>query len=242
VTITSPRKRILALVAVAIAIAAAFMSGPARAGLAALVGWARGAGLVGLLVPVFAYVTAAAVFLPVWPITMAVGFACGPLLGFAVAWPSSAAAAAIAFLVGRTVARRHVARAVAASPRLTALEDAISAQGFRTVVLLRLSPLFPYHLVNYALGTTRLRLRDFAVASALGMVPSIALYTYLGSLAASAADAAAGHAAPAGPAGRALYWAGLAAAAVATVLVIRAGRRALGRAAREATAARDRAA
>jgi uncharacterized membrane protein YdjX (TVP38/TMEM64 family) len=245
VTNVLSRNRILVLVALAFAIAAALLSGPARAAVAALLDWARGAGPIGLLVPAVAYLLAAVLFLPVWPITMAVGFACGPLLGFAVAWPSSAVAGAIAFLVGRTVGRRAVARAIAGSPRLRALEEAIARQGFQTVVLLRLSPLFPYHLVNYALGTTRLRLRDFSVASAVGMVPSTLLYAYLGSLAASAADAAAGHTPPSGPAGRALYWGGLAVAVIATFLVTRAARRALSQPAPDAPGAgpaRDRAA
>jgi uncharacterized membrane protein YdjX (TVP38/TMEM64 family) len=242
VTSVLSRNRILVLVALALAIAAALLSGPARATIVALLEWSRGAGPVGLLVPAVAYLAAAALFLPVWPITMAVGFACGPLLGFTVAWPSSAVAGAIAFLVGRTVGRGPVSRAIAASPRLRALEDAIARQGFQTVVLLRLSPLFPYNLVNYALGTTRLRLRDFTVASALGMVPGTLLYAYLGSLAASAADAAAGRTPPAGPVARVLYWGGLAAAAVSTVLVTRAARRALARAAPGTGPARDRAA
>jgi uncharacterized membrane protein YdjX (TVP38/TMEM64 family) len=245
VTNVLSRNRILILVALAVTTAIVLLTGPARATVAALLEWAREAGPIGLLVPAVAYLVAAALFLPVWPITMAVGFASGPLLGFAVAWPSSAVAGAIAFLVGRTVGRGPVSRAIAASPRLRALEDSIARQGFQTVVLLRLSPLFPYNLVNYALGTTRLRLRDFTLASAVGMVPSTLLYAYLGSLAASAADAAAGRTPPAGPASRALYWGGLAVATVATFLVTRAARRALGRPtpdAPDAGPARDRAA
>ena len=100
----------------------------------------------------------------------------------------SVAAATLAFVLGRTVARGWIARRIAGSPRFAAVDEAIGENGFRIVLLLRLSPLFPFNLLNYALGLTRLSLRDYVVASALGMLPGTILYVYLGSLVTSASE------------------------------------------------------
>jgi uncharacterized membrane protein YdjX (TVP38/TMEM64 family) len=68
----------------------------------------------------------------------------------------------VAFLLGRYVARRVIERKLATMPRYAAIDRAVSAQGRRIVFLLRLSPIVPFNFLNYALGVTRISIKDFA--------------------------------------------------------------------------------
>jgi uncharacterized membrane protein YdjX (TVP38/TMEM64 family) len=189
----------------------------------------RGAGAVGVAVFAIAYGAAAILFLPGSILTAGAGFAYGPLWGTLLVSPVSVAAATLAFVLGRTVARGWVARRISGNPRFAAVDEAIGESGFKIVLLLRLSPLFPFNLLNYALGLTRLSLRDYVVASALGMLPGTILYVYLGSLVTSASELAAGGGDGTGTPRSVLYWSGLAATLGATWLLTRIARRALAR-------------
>jgi len=189
--------------------------------------WARGAGPAGALLYALAYVVATVLFLPGSALTLGAGFAWGLAGGMAVVVPASVAGAVLAFLLGRTVLREPIARRVASDARFAAVDRAIGEEGFRLVLLLRLSPVVPFNLLNYALGLTRVRLRDYLLASVVGMFPGTLLYVYLGSLVTSAAELAAGRRPPAGLAGEVLFVVGLLATAAATLLVARAARRAL---------------
>jgi uncharacterized membrane protein YdjX (TVP38/TMEM64 family) len=108
---------------------------------------------------------------------------------------------------------------------------AVCAMPNTTPVLLpRLSPIFPFNFLNYALGVTRVRLRDYVAASWLGMLPGTFLYVYLGSLVTSASELLSGDRPSAGIWSQVLYWMGLAATVVVTVLITRIARNALNRA------------
>ena len=223
------RTRIALLVAAAVVVALAIAFLPVRTWAASLAGWSRDAGPLGAVAFALAYATAVLLFLPGWPFTAAAGLAYGPWVGVAVAAPAALLGAGLSFAAGRTIARGPVARAVARRPALAAVESAIAGQGFRTVLLLRLSPLFPFTLLNYALGVTRVRARDYLLATAIGILPGSLLYTYIGSVVGSAAALASGARPDAGPAGRVLFWVGLGATLLVTTLVTRAARRALAR-------------
>ena len=101
--------------------------------------------------------------------------------------------------------------------------------GFKIVLLTRLSPLFPFNVLNYAYGASPVAFRDYLVASWIGMLPATILYVYLGSAIASLADLAAGRV-EGGLAQKLLFGLGLAATAAVTVLVTRIARRALSQA------------
>jgi uncharacterized membrane protein YdjX (TVP38/TMEM64 family) len=189
----------------------------------------RNAGAMGAAVFGLAYVVATVLFLPGSVLTAGAGFAYGPLWGTLLVSPVSVVAATLAFVLGRTVARGWIARRIAGSPRFAAIDEAIAENGFKIVLLLRLSPLLPFNLLNYALGLTRVSLRDYVVASALGMLPGTVLYVYLGSIVTSASELAAGGGEGAGASPSVLYWGGLAATLGATWLLTRSARRALSR-------------
>jgi len=171
-----------------------------------LVQWVRAVGAGGVAV----YVAATLLLLP----------------GSAV----SVVAASLAFVLGRTVARGWVARRMSSAPRFAAVDQAIGESGLKIVLLLRLSPLFPFNLLNYGLGLTRVRFRDYVLGSFLGMLPGTALYVYLGSLVTSTSELLSGRSSGPGAARQALYWVGLGATVVVTVLVTTIARRALDRA------------
>ena len=194
--------------------------------LLSLVAWAHQAGPAGAAVYGLCYVLGTLLFFPGAVLTLLAGFLYGLTGGLAVVLPSSLLGALLAFVLGRTVARAPVLRLLQRHPRFRAVDEAVSADAFRVVLLLRLSPAFPFNLLNYGLGVTGVRLRSYLVGTALGVLPGTVLYTYLGSLLTTAAEALAGRAS-AGWAGKLLFAAGLVATAAVVVLVGRAARRAL---------------
>lgn len=208
-----------------LALAAYFL--PIGRGMLTLVEWVQGAGPAGMAVYGLVYVLATVFLLPGSILTLGAGFAYGPLWGTALVSPVSVLAATIAFVLGRTVARGWVERRIAGYPRFAAVDAAVAQGGFKIVLLLRLSPVFPFNLLNYALGLTRISLGRYVLASFLGMLPGTFLYVYLGSLVTSASELLTAGQGAKNPWAQALYWGGLVATLAVTVLVTRIARRAL---------------
>jgi uncharacterized membrane protein YdjX (TVP38/TMEM64 family) len=192
-----------------------------------LLAWAKAAGLAGALVFAGAYVLGTLLFFPGSVLTLGAGFLYGLAGGLAVVVPGSILGSLLAFLLGRTVLRGPTQRLLRRHPRFAAVDTAVAQKAFAVVVLLRLSPLFPFNLLNYGLGVTRVPLLPYLLGSAVGMLPGTLLYVYLGSLLTSASELLGGKRPDSGWAGRALFLGGLVATAVVVVLVSRAARRAL---------------
>ena len=188
--------------------------------------WARGSGAAGVVVFFVAYVVSTVALLPGSLLTLAAGFAYGPVWGLAIASPASVAGATGAFVLGRTLLREWAASKVARSARARAIDAAVAREGGKLVLLLRLSPLVPFNVLNYALSLSRVRLGTYIAASFVGMLPGTALYVYLGSLAPAAASLSA-TVRQGGSARLALYVAGLVATVAVAVIATRAARRAL---------------
>ncbi len=172
------------------------------------------------------YIVACVLFIPGSVITLGAGALFGLWKGFIAVWIGSNLGAIAAFLVGRTIARDWVARKVAEYPRFAAIDEAVGRESFKIILLLRLSPIFPFNFLNYALGLTKASVGSFALASFIGMIPGTLMYVYLGSAARNITQVAAGEV-QRGTAGRVLFWVGLAATVVVAVLVTRVARRAL---------------
>jgi uncharacterized membrane protein YdjX (TVP38/TMEM64 family) len=150
------------------------------------------------------------------------GFLYGPLWGIPVASGIGTLAATMAFLLGRTLLRGVVERRIARDPRWASIDRAVGANGRELVFLLRLSPLAPFNILNYALGLTRVSVLDFALGTALGHLFPVVVFVYTGSTVASAMDLVDRPATPS--------WAtaiGLVLTLVATVGVTRFAKRAL---------------
>jgi uncharacterized membrane protein YdjX (TVP38/TMEM64 family) len=208
---------------------------PVEDRLLALVQWIRDAGPAGAGAFVVAYVVAAVLFLPGSILTLGAGFAYGVIKGTAIVWIAANAGAALAFVLGRTLAREWIAAKVATTPRFAAIDRAVGAQGLKIVLLTRLSPAFPFNLLNYAYGLTGVRFRDYALGSLVGMLPGTVMYVYLGSLITSVTELTAGRASGGAPE-QVFYFAGLAVTVVVTMYVTRVARRALAESTRGAGA------
>ena len=188
--------------------------------------WVEGSGWRGALAFVAVYAVAVAALVPGSLLTAAAGAVFGLARGTALVFAGATLGAALGFLVARYVARGAVERRLAGNPRFAAVDRAIGREGRKIVFLLRLSPVVPFSIANYALGLTRVRFVDYLVAS-VGMLPGTLLYVYYGKVIGDVATIAAGAAPERGPE----YWLalglGLAATVAATALVTRTARRAL---------------
>ena len=203
----------------------------AGGGLPRFTAWVNGLGVWGPVVFILGYAAAVVAFVPGSVLTLAAGAIFGLAQGTVYVFVAAVLGSAAAFLIARHVARGAVERRIARNPRFGAIDRAVAAEGRKIVFLLRLSPVFPFTLLNYVLGLTRVRFADYLVAS-LGMIPGTLLYVYYGKLAGDVATLAAGAPAPRGAA----YWTVLALGLAATVAVTTVVTRAAGRALREATA------
>ena len=217
--------RAVTLAALAIGLLGAVFRLPLADWIVALAASARSSGWIGVALFVLAYVSSTAAVLPGSVLTLAAGFAYGPVWGLAIASPASVLGATTAFILGRTMLRGWVRRRVGGAPWLRAVEGAVARDGFRLVLLLRLSPLFPFALMNYALSLSGVSLRTYVAASAIGMLPGTAMYVYLGSLAPTAAELLRGD--PVSRSAAVLYGAGLLATVGVAILAARAARRAI---------------
>jgi uncharacterized membrane protein YdjX (TVP38/TMEM64 family) len=195
---------------------------PVERWLTAFQGWVEGLGFWAPVLYGAVYVLAALLLVPGALLTIGAGLLFGLVRGTVVVMVSATAAAALAFLLARHLARERVERWAARDPRFAAIDAAIREQGWKVVLLLRLSPLVPFSLSNYLYGLTAVRFWPYVLASAVGMLPGTLLYVSLG-----AAGRAAAEGRGRGPLEWALLALGVAATAVATVLVGRAARRQL---------------
>src|SRR5579864_5506223 len=203
--------------AVALIAGGRFLIGP----LHRFAAWVQGLGIWGPVVFILGYAAATVAFAPGAVLTLAAGALFGLFYGTVYTLAGATLGASLAFLVSRYVARRAVEHRIAANPRFQAIDRAVGREGFKIVALLRLSPVFPFNLLNYALGLTRVRFLDYFAASA-AMLPGTLLYVYYGKAAGSlaAAFAGSGGAAPAaGGQSKAASWALLAVGLLATVAV-----------------------
>jgi uncharacterized membrane protein YdjX (TVP38/TMEM64 family) len=175
--------------------------------------WAKGMGAAGGALYALFYILGTALFFPGLPLTLGAGFLYGAIIGTLVVSPASVAGATLAFLIARYAARDWVTRRLKKYPQAAALDRAIEKNGFKAVVLLRLQPVLPFNILNYALGLTSIRLRDYMLASWIGMFPATVLYVYLGSIMNDISDLLRGRP-NSGMAGRLLLWGGLAAIVV----------------------------
>ena len=188
--------------------------------------WVDGLGLWGPVVFVLGYIVATVAFVPGSLLTLGAGAIFGLVQGTALVLLGATLGASAAFVVSRYVARGAVERRLAGNARFAAIDRAVGEQGRKIVFLLRLSPVFPFNLLNYALGLTRVRYPDFLVASA-GMLPGTLLYVYYGKVAGDVARLAGGAGVERGAAYYAVLGLGLAATIVVTTVVTRTARRAL---------------
>ena len=137
-------------------------------------------GAIAPLIYFFAYSVACVALLPGSALTLLAGALWGVVYGTIAVSISSVFGATLAFLVGRYLARERVEKQIEKFPKFKAVADSLSEGGFKLVALIRLSPAFPFNLLNYMMGITRVKLKDYVLGSWVGMFPATIMYVYLG--------------------------------------------------------------
>jgi uncharacterized membrane protein YdjX (TVP38/TMEM64 family) len=117
----------------------------------------------------------------VWA-SMLAGALYGTWWGSLIVFVGACLGAEAAFLLGRTWLRNWARRRLAAVPKLLAIEQAVSREGLKLVLLTRLSPAFPFSLLNFAYGLSEVSLRDYSIGL-IGILPGTILFCGLGALA-----------------------------------------------------------
>lgn len=143
--------------------------------------WVQGLGPIAPIAFILIYNLATVLFVPGLILTLGGGVLFG--LGFGTVYVFFAATlgATIAFGIGRNFARSWVTEKMVDYPKFGAIDTAVAKNGFKIVLLTRLSPLFPFNVLNYAFGITQVSLKDYVLGS-IGMIPGTILYVYIGSL------------------------------------------------------------
>lgn len=145
--------------------------------------WIANLGYWGPVALILVYILATVLFLPGSILTLGAGAIFGVFAGYLYVSIGSVVGATCAFLVGRYLARGWVAEKIAGNDKFKAIDEAVAREGWKIVGLTRLSPIFPFNLLNYSFGLTKVSLRDYIIASWIGMIPGTIMYVYLGSLA-----------------------------------------------------------
>jgi uncharacterized membrane protein YdjX (TVP38/TMEM64 family) len=188
--------------------------------------WIEGLGSVGAIAFIGLYILATVAFLPGSILTLGAGVVFGVVAGSLYVFVGASLGAAAAFLVGRYLTRNWVAHKIAGNNKFRAIDEAVGRKGFKIVLLTRLSPVFPFNLLNYAYGLTGVSFKDYFLGS-VGMIPGTIMYVYIGSLAGSIATLGT----ETQPTNPNLQWAiriiGLIATVVVTLYVTRIARQAL---------------
>jgi uncharacterized membrane protein YdjX (TVP38/TMEM64 family) len=140
----------------------------------------REMGPIGVVVFVVLYLVSTVLMLPATPLSLGAGVLWGPVVGTLIVWPTATVGAQLAFLIGRSGLRDRVSAWIGQVSVFSAVNDAIREQGFRTVLLMRLSPVFPFSLSNYALGLSSVGAWSFFGGTTLGMVPGVVAYVSVG--------------------------------------------------------------
>ena len=188
--------------------------------------WIRGLGALAPVAFIAIYIAACVAFLPGAILTIGAGVIFGVVRGSIYVSIAATLGATAAFLVGRYLARDWISKRLEGNPKFKAIDEAVGKEGWKIVILTRLSPVFPFNLLNYAYGLTRVTIRDYFFASWAGMIPGTILYVYIGSLSGDLAGAAGGSVKRT-PAGWALTAIGFAATVAVAVYATRIGARAL---------------
>lgn len=188
--------------------------------------WIQDLGSIGAIAFILLYIVATVAFLPGSILTLGAGVVFGVILGSFYVFIGATLGATAAFLVGRYLARGWVANKIEGNQKFKAIDEAVGREGLKIVLLTRLSPVFPFNLLNYAYGLTGVSLKDYFFGS-VGMIPGTIMYVYIGSLAGSLATIG-GESQPSDPT---IQWAiriiGFIATVAVTLYVTKVARKAL---------------
>jgi uncharacterized membrane protein YdjX (TVP38/TMEM64 family) len=191
--------------------------------------WVQNLGPAGPIAFAAIYILATVFFIPGSLLTLGGGVLFGIVFGSLYVFVAALLGSVLAFLVGRYLARGWVSKQIEGNEKFQAIDAAVAREGFKIVLLTRLSPIFPFNLLNYAFGVTQVSLKDYTLG-AIGMLPGTITYVYIGSLAGSLAMLGASNQ-PSNPQAETIQWiiriVGFLATVAVTVYVTRIAKKAL---------------
>jgi uncharacterized membrane protein YdjX (TVP38/TMEM64 family) len=223
---TRTKLAVFVLLLVAVVLAARFF--PLSLWLNSFLEWVRALGFIGALLYFFVYVLGTVLFVPGTALTLGSGLLFGVLWGTLLVSLASVLGATLAFLIARSFGREWTRKRIERYPRFNIIDRAIGENGFKLVLLMRLQPVFlPFAILNYALGLTRVRLRDYVLASWIGMLPATTLYVYIGTSLKNISDLVQGKSPSGSHWQQLLFWGGLVLAGVLVFVFTRIAKQAL---------------
>lgn len=137
-------------------------------------------GTLGIAYFGVAYCIAEILAVPAIPLTASAGYLFGPVKGTAIVLLSASIAAGLSFQIGRTLLRDYVENLLKDYPKFAKIDKAIGKEGFKLMLLLRLSPIFPFALSNYLYGASSIKFPAFFFGTLLGFAPGTLAYVYTG--------------------------------------------------------------
>ena len=193
--VKSALARVLALIAIVVALFLAMKFLPAREWLTNFNDWVGQMGVAGIFIFIVVYAVATVLLAPGAILTIGAGFAFGLWKGFLAVSAGATLGAALAFLVARFIARDKIEAITQRNEKFRNIDEAVGKQGVKLIFLLRLTPVIPFNFSNYFYGLTGVKFWPYVFASWIGMMPGTFLYVYIGTAGKAAVAAAAGGAA-----------------------------------------------
>jgi uncharacterized membrane protein YdjX (TVP38/TMEM64 family) len=144
--------------------------------------WIKSLGTLAPIIFIIIYNVATVLFIPCSLLTIKAGFLFGAFWGSIYVFIAALIGATWSFLIGRYLSRDWVYSLLKQHPKFKAINQAVAKEGWKIVLLTRLSPIFPFNLLNYAFGITQVALKDYVLGS-LGIIPGVIMYVYIGSVA-----------------------------------------------------------
>ena len=175
-----PRKQWVVLLLIMLLLWILWQLPEARHAYSNLLHWIEASGPLAPLVYIGLYVLACVFLVPGSVFILGSGLLFGLFYGTILSWIAAMMTASIAFWLGRLGLRRMIANGWQEGRYWRAVERAVEDQGFRIALLSRISPFFPFPILNYLFGISRIRWSDYLLGSMLGEIPSTFFYVYLG--------------------------------------------------------------
>ncbi|MEM7011785.1 MAG: TVP38/TMEM64 family protein [Verrucomicrobiota bacterium] len=166
----------------------AFIVLPINDWLKAVNAWVESLGFWGPVTFILIYIACTVLFVPGSVLTAGAGTIFGVVWGSVYVSIASTIGATLAFLIGRYLARASIEKKIEGNETFSSIDKAVADEGWKIVGLTRLSPVFPFTLLNYAYGLTRVKLSHYMLASWIGMMPGTVLYVYIGSIGKAASE------------------------------------------------------
>lgn len=168
--------------ALVVAISAAWFVLPLEQWVQSFTDWIESLGVWGG--PFFAavYVIATVVLAPGSLFTIAAGLVFGLVWGLPIVLVGATIGAALAFLIARYLVRDRIEAMIERRPKFKAVDRAVTEEGWKIVLLLRLTPVVPFNIQNYCFGLTKIEFWRYVVATFVGIIPGTLLYLYIGAI------------------------------------------------------------